>query len=133
MIRVILLSCLFWCSSLFVCAQTLPAIYTQLKKFHNDANYEACIKLEKQVETFALSRKDTLATNSYFYLGNAFNQLGEIEKAIPLWEKQKTLLAELNIQDEYSTMVFNLANLYMQSGNYAKAGEMADELIKADR
>jgi CHAT domain-containing protein/tetratricopeptide (TPR) repeat protein len=114
-------------------AQTIPQIYRDLEKQYNNGDFEACVKLEKKVEAFASVRKDTLATNSYFYLGDAFNQLGEIEKAILLWEKQKDLLGELNINEEYSTMLFNLANLYLQSGNYVKAGVMADQLIAADR
>ena len=125
-------------------AQGLPKVYLALEKHYAESDFEACVKLESQVEIFAASRKDTLATNSYFYLGDAFNQLGQVKKAILLWEKQIGLLkeldvkekynpGELNVKEEYSTMLFNLAGTYLQAGDYQKAGERADQLIKADR
>jgi CHAT domain-containing protein len=116
-----------------IAAQQLPKIYQDLENHYNNGEYEACIKLEQKVEAFASSRKDTLATNSYFYLGEAFNQTGDLEKAIGLWEKQVKLLGELKIKDEYSMMLSTLANMYLQTGNYNRAGETADKLLIADK
>jgi CHAT domain-containing protein/tetratricopeptide (TPR) repeat protein len=114
-------------------AQNLPKIYNELESLYNIGDFEACIKLEKKVELFAFSRKDTFATNSYYYLGDAYNQLGDFEKAIPLWEKLKDLLKELNIPDQYSMTLYNLADIYQRNGDYAKAGITADQLIVADK
>jgi CHAT domain-containing protein/Flp pilus assembly protein TadD len=114
-------------------AQQLPPIYKDIENHYNNGDYEACAKLEAKGVAFASNRKDTLATNVYFYLGDAFNQLGSIEKAITFWEKQKDLLGELKIDDEYSIMLYNLADLYLKTGNYAKAGTVADQLLAADK
>src|SRR6478609_1569581 len=135
---------LLWSSAHHSVAQKPPKVYQDLEKHYNENNFEACVKLESQVEAFAATRKDTLAANSYFYLGDAFNQLGQLQKAIVFWEKEKTLLGELDVKDkyeegefnfkeEYSTKLYYLSDLYLQIGNYQKAGEMADQLIKADR
>ncbi|HEY5823522.1 MAG TPA: hypothetical protein VIT44_04110, partial [Cyclobacteriaceae bacterium] len=82
---------LFWSVASHSLAQTLPKVYLTLEKYYNESDYEACVKLESQVEVFAASRKDTLAANSYFFLGDSFNQLGQVKKAIVLWEKEKDL------------------------------------------
>src|SRR4051812_38896913 len=108
----LLLNFLLWCHVFDVSAQGVPKIYQQLEKHHNEGDFEACIKLENQVELFAASRKDTLATNSYFYLGNSFNQLGQIQKAILAWEKQKDLLKELDVKEKYSPGELNVKEEY---------------------
>ncbi len=130
--------------SVNICVAQTPKIYIELEDHYLKSDFEKCVSLEKQVETFSATRKDTLAANSLFYLGYAFVQTGQLEKAIPLWEKEVVLLkeldvkekyaeGELNIKEEYSIMLFNLADLYLQAGNYAKAGELADQLIKTDK
>jgi CHAT domain-containing protein/lipopolysaccharide biosynthesis regulator YciM len=125
-------------------AQQVPKAYYDFEKHYYESDFEACIRMEKQITPYALSRKDTVAANIYFFLGDAFKESGEIERAIFYWEKERTLLGELdvketyeegelNIKEEYSTKLYYLSDLYLQSGNFVKAGELADLLIKADK
>src|SRR6478736_10558080 len=141
---VLLVVLLLWSSFKLCVAQNIPKVYQNLEKHYNASEFEDCIKLESQVVAFAETRKDTVAANSYFYLGDAFNQTGQLQKAIVFWEKERALLGELDVKDkyeegefnfkeEYSTKLYYLSDLYLRTGNYPKAGEMADQLIKADR
>ena len=116
-------------------AQSLPEIYQDLELHYNDENFEACIKLEKDVELLAKTQRDTIVANSFFYVGDAHNQLGDINKAISWFEREKVLRAELGLMetDAFSGSLYNLAFLYMKAGNYNQASLMADQLISNDR
>lgn len=116
-------------------SQQLPAVYEALEKHYHQNAFEACIKMEKEIQTFTHNRLDTLASNSFFYIGDAYNQLGEIKKALLFFElEKKTLYAlSLNHTPDYSNSLNNLAYLYLQEGNYVQAGNAADELILNDR
>ena len=59
-----------------------PDVYVQLEKHYHAGAYEACVKIVKQVEAFAKSRMDTLVANSFFYLGDSYNQTGDLKKAL---------------------------------------------------
>ena len=115
--------------------QQLPAVYEALESNYNKNAFEACIKLEKQVEAFAHDRLDTLASNSFFYIGDAYLQSGDIAKALLFFERENNLLRQLGRQhtEDYSNSLNNLAYLYLQAGHYAQAGTTADELIANDQ
>lgn len=121
--------------SVHVCAQNIPDAYQQLEKSYNNSEFEACIKLTREIETFSLNRIDTLAANSLFYLADAHNQLGDLDKALGFFEREMSIRAKLSATDgfSYSNSLYNLTYLYLQAGKYAKAGVMADELITNDK
>jgi CHAT domain-containing protein/tetratricopeptide (TPR) repeat protein len=114
-------------------SQEVPRIYTDLETSYNNNEFEACIKLAPQVETFSANRSDTLAANSFFYVGDAYVQLGDFEKSIPYREREKNLRSKLGDTEYYSISLYNLASVYRQAGHYAKAGTVADELLVTDK
>ncbi len=111
----------------------VPKLYTTLENHFNKNEFEACVKLENDITKFSQQRKDTLATNSMYYLADAHYQLGELDKAILWREKQRDLLKELKLDESYSTSIFNLTYLYLEAGLYDKAGIAADELLATDK
>lgn len=115
--------------------QQLPAVYEALQKHYDENAFEACIRMEKQIEAFTHNRLDTLSSNSFFYIGDAYNQLGQIKKALYYFELERQTLVSLGLThtSDYSNSLNNLAYLYLQDGNYARAGSTADELIINDR
>ena len=115
--------------------QEQPAVYLELERNYNENSFEACIRMAKQVQSFTHNRIDTLAANSFFYLGDAYNQVGETRKALHYFELQKETLATLKLERtaDFSNTLNNLAYLYLQEGDYAKAGAIADNLIANDR
>lgn len=129
------------CLFIFVIGFAFPlwsqpsSVYATLEENYNQNAFEACIAMEKQVQAFADNRLDTLVANSFFYLGDAYNQLGEIEKALAWFEKEKTARYALQLgqTEDYSNSLNNLAYLYLTHGDYALAGKAADELLAVDR
>lgn len=115
--------------------QEQPAVYLELERNYNENSFEACIRMAKQVQSFTHNRIDTLAANSFFFLGDAYNQIGETRKALHYFELQKEILATLKLQHttDFSNTLNNLAYLYLQEGDYARAGSIADNLIANDR
>lgn len=115
--------------------QQAPEVYQTLERRYQQDAFEDCIALEKQVEAFNKNRLDTLAANSFFYLGDAYNQLGETRKALFYFERERQTLQAIGMTqtDDYSNSLNNLAYLYLQNGNYKAAGTTADALISGDR
>lgn len=125
---------LFFISVGVAFGQQLPKIYLDTETHYLNGDFEACAKLEAQVEKFGNSRKDTLSANTFFYLSDAFFQLGSQDKGMLYAKKVNDVLKQTGIDQKYvSTMLFNLADLYTVSGKYSEAGEMAEELLKTDR
>ena len=122
-------------SCLSAYSQQQPNVYVQLEEHYNADSFEACIKMAKEVDAFTRNRLDTVAANSFFYLGDAFNQTGDIKRALHYFELEKqTLLAlGLNRTTDFSNSLNNLAYLYLQDGNYRNAGAIADQLLENDR
>jgi CHAT domain-containing protein/Flp pilus assembly protein TadD len=114
-------------------SQEVPEIYTQLETRYDKSEFGACVKLASEIETFSVNRVDTLVANSFFYLGDSYNQLGEVEKAIQYWEREKNLRSQLGDREYYSISLYNLASIYLQAGQYVKAGAIADELLVIDK
>lgn len=115
-------------------AQQGSDVYETLKKNYDRDAFEACIAMEKEVATFTRNRIDTLAANCFFYMGDAFNQAGDVEKALQFFEREKKALQALGMQrtDDYSNSLNNLAYLYLHAGDYENAGRTAAELIAND-
>lgn len=122
-------------SYLSLWGQHLPPVYVALETQYDQNAFEACLAMEKEVESFTRNRLDTLAANSYFMLGDAYHQLGEIDKALGYFERQKDMLTALHLTEtsDYSHALNNLTWLYLQRGSYEQAGHMADQLIVNDR
>lgn len=114
-------------------SQDIPELYAKIENSYNNGEFESLTKLASQIETFTTNRVDTFAANSYFYLGDSYHQLGKTEKAITYWEKEKNLRLVLGDQNYYSISLYNLASVYLQSGQYGKAGTIADELVVIDK
>lgn len=123
------------CGFISARAQEVPPVYQVLEKNYEVSAFEACVQMAKQVESFTSHRVDTLAANSFFYLGDAFHQLGETDKAISYFEREKKILYALGLRatEDYSYSLNNLAYLYLLQGNYGRAGSTADELLENDR
>ena len=122
-------------STITVWSQQIPPVYAALEKNYESNMFEACMRMEKQVESFAHGRLDTLVSNSFFYMAEAFNELGESKKAIAYFERARVTLKSLGLTGttDYSNSLNNLAYLYLQDGNYPQAATTADELLANDR
>lgn len=120
---------------LFLSAQEVPKLYTDLEKNYNEGQYDACVKLEKEVLALSNQRSDTLVANSFFYLGTAQLELGKTEKAIVFFEKEKKLRAQLGLTatEEYSNSLNNLVYLYYELGKYEESGKLLTELLSNDK
>ncbi|NBP67948.1 MAG: CHAT domain-containing protein [Cytophagia bacterium] len=116
-------------------AQSIPPLYQNIEKAYNDGDYAACLKYEKALSDLALQRTDTLIANAYFYLADASVQTGKIEKAIVLFEKEKSTREKLKLEntEDYSNTLSNLIYLYYEVGQYEKSGSALDLLIDNDK
>jgi CHAT domain-containing protein len=110
-------------------------IFNELEESYYNENFQNCIKFEKQIEQLSLNKKDTIAANAFSYLGDAFYQLGNTNRAIVWQEKEKTLREHLELQntDGYSVCLFNLANSYVEAHRDADAVATANLLVENDR
>jgi CHAT domain-containing protein/tetratricopeptide (TPR) repeat protein len=126
---------LLFCYSLAAQTQSVPKVYEELERNYEAQNFEACIKLEKDVELLARNQRDTIVANSFFYVGEAHHQLGSLDKAIAWFEKEKLLRSDLGLTntDEFSGSLYNLAYMYLEAGNYEQAAGFADQLIANDK
>ena len=122
-------------TSHFAFCQTVPPLYEELKRNYDAENFEACLKLENDVEALAHTRRDTVVANSFRFVGEAHYVLGETNAAIRWFEREKALRAELGLSetDDFSGSLYNLATLYLEEGNYDEAGGLAEQLIANDR
>lgn len=116
-------------------AQSQPSVYVELETYYNANSYDACVRMRKGVESFTRNRIDTLAANSFFYLGDAYHQIGDIDNALHFFELERKTLRALNLHrtTDFSNTLNNLAYLYLQAGHYNKAGLIADELLQNER
>ena len=130
---------LIYCSFLLighqVFAQSIPKEYTKLETSYNNSEFEACLKLTREIESVTANRFDTIAANSFYYLADANHQLGHLERALEFFEREKTVREKLVTEDaySYSNTLYNLAFLYLQAGNYSRAETIADQLIANDK
>lgn len=122
-------------SSSVVLGQKLPKVYTDIVEKYNEQNYETIIGLTKDVDILARSRKDTIVANSYYYIAHSYRNLGEPDKAVTWFEKEKVLRADLGLQEtsEFSGALYHLAIVYLEAGQYSKAEAMAADLIANDK
>jgi CHAT domain-containing protein/Tfp pilus assembly protein PilF len=113
----------------------VPKVYEDLERHYEAQNFEACLKLEKDVEVLAKTQRDTIVANSFFYVGEAHHQLGSLDKAISWFEREKVLRSDLGLMqtDAFSSSLFNLAYLYLEAGNYEQAAVFADQVIDNDK
>lgn len=116
-------------------AQDIPKLYLDIENNFNTENYEACAKMEKALAELALQRNDTLVANAYYYIGLSNSMLGKTEKAILLFEKEKTVRESLGLQntEDYGNVISNLVGLYFEIGNNEKAASMAYQLLENDK
>jgi CHAT domain-containing protein/Tfp pilus assembly protein PilF len=116
-------------------AQDVPPIYYQLESNYEKSEFDACIKLAKDIDRMTASRLDTVAANSLFYLADSYLQSGDQKMAVTYFEKEKVMRSKLPMGDgiNYSTSLFNLAYAYLEAGQYTNAGATADELLAHDR
>jgi CHAT domain-containing protein/Tfp pilus assembly protein PilF len=114
-------------------SQDIPDFYFQIDSLYAKNKFQECIALEAQVEAFIQQRKDTLGNNVIVYLADSYHQLDNPAKAIEWSEKQHTYLANTSLLEEFSIALFNLGNLYLEVGDYIKAGKIADELLIIDK
>jgi CHAT domain-containing protein len=114
-------------------SQDIPAFYFQMDSLYAKNRFQECIALEAQVEAFIQQRKDTLGNNAIVYLADSYHQLDNLTKAIEWREKQHRYLANASLAEELSLALFNIRNLYLESGEYVQAGRIADELLTIDK
>ncbi len=121
------------CSFHFALSQS--AFYPTLAHNHKEGDYEACLKFVADVEKLSITNKDTLSANSFSFVGDAYYQLGKLDKALPWFEREKKLRAALGLTgtEEYSSTLYNLAYINLQAGHYPQAGIAADQLIENDK
>ncbi len=114
-------------------SQDIPAFYFQIDSLYAKNRFQECIALEAQVEAFIQQRKDTLGNNVIVYLTDSYHQLDNPTKAIEWSERQHAYLTNTSLLEELSIGLFNLGNLYLEVGDYTKAGKIADELLITDK
>lgn len=116
-------------------AQDIPKLYLDIENNFNTENYQACAKMEKALAELALQRNDTLIANAYYYVGLSNSLLGKFEKAISLFEKEKTVRESLGLQnsEDYGNVLSNLVGLYFETGNNEKAASLAYLLLDNDK
>lgn len=116
-------------------AQEIPKLYQDIENTFNSENYEACVKMEKALADFAQQRNDTLVANAYYYVGFANSMLGKTDKAIALFEKEKSVRESLSLQnsEDYSNVLSNLLGLYFEIGNNDKAVLLSNQLLENDK
>jgi CHAT domain-containing protein/Tfp pilus assembly protein PilF len=129
------LACTFLLTGTIGFSQNLPKVYTDIVEKYNEQNFESIIGLTKDVDLLAKNRKDTIVANSYYYIGNSYRNLGQPESAINWFEKEKVLRSDLGLKEtsEFSGALYNLALVYLEAGQYAKAETMAADLLTNDK
>jgi CHAT domain-containing protein len=116
-------------------SQTFTAAFQDLKQNYQKENFEACTRLSDEFQIFSKTHKDSLAARSFSYLGEAFFQTGNIDKAIYWFELEKDLRKVLLVTstEDYSTVLYNLSFLNLQAGHYQQALVEADQLIENNK
>jgi CHAT domain-containing protein/Tfp pilus assembly protein PilF len=122
---------LFICFTVF--AQDIPEIYWKVEERYNKSEFEACVALAGQVDQFVAGRVDTLAANTLFYVADAYNQVGESDKAIAYHVQEKNLWAQIGNLEYYGVSLYNLASVYLQAGKYGEASSVANELLTLEK
>jgi len=121
---------LFW--STYVNSQG-SGNYFSLENAYNSGEYEECIDLLDKHEAELITAKDSIAANTFFYVGDSYLALGDFEKALGYFENELELRNILENKEELSGTLYNLTYLYNELGYYNKAKEVSTRLIKLDK
>lgn len=129
----ILCFCVFLSSISY--AQTIPQVYQDLERSYEQQDFQACVNFVNEIESLAADHRDTLTVNSFFYIGDAYYQLGQLETAIQWFEREKELRSAIGMAntEAFSGTLYNLAFLHLQAGNFSEAGLLVGELLENDR
>lgn len=133
--KVYTLSLFFLCIAIISKTQPRSQVIEEIEHHYENGNYETCLKLIPAIEELSRSQRDTTLADSYFYIADAYSQSGNLPKAVWWFERENNLRTELNQAgtESYSASLYNLAEIYLQTGAYDKAGLTANKLIQNDR
>ncbi|MEM9328828.1 MAG: tetratricopeptide repeat protein, partial [Bacteroidota bacterium] len=109
-------------------------LYNQLESFYEKADYSGILDKEDAIRESFFPKEDTLTALMYSFLGEAYLfELGEYETAIDFYQQELDLRTSLNISktsDTYVTLVFNLATLQDEVGNYDASEALYRNLLR---
>ena len=85
--------------------------YLSLENAYNSGEFEDCIKLLDKHSAELTTAKDSIAANTYFYVGDSHLALGDLDKALLNFEKELELREYLGNKGEISGSLYNLTYL----------------------
>lgn len=116
-----------------VLAQT-SSLYNEVSKLYDAEDYKAIIKRESAILAFVKDKTDTLATNLYFYLGDAYLKRNKLEKAILYFEKEREVWETSSTTSaEYANCLFNLTYVYYRANDIEKGKVVGTLLLDIER
>lgn len=109
--------------------------YQQLDSLYHAGDMAGCLQLENGIVGLIGQRQDTLVANVYFYLGDAYREGYETEKALAYFEREKVLRENLLPLDAsgYSNALFNLMYTYFLNGDLRSAMNAGEALLAYDQ
>lgn len=98
-----------------------------LAKAHN---WQGLSAMDDEAMQTAKNVRDTvpgMAGDIYFQLGEAYRGLGQMERAITMYEQEKAIMQEVGDRDGLASASNNVGNCYMWLGQYDNAIEMHEQ------
>lgn len=107
--------------------------YQEAEAFHEEENYEAVLEKEADLYKLIASIPDTALANVYYFLGDSYYYLGELEEALVYFEKEKVIRAKQGTDNEdYEALLSSLAAVYREAAQYRKALDTYKEMRQLD-
>lgn len=107
-------------------------LYLKLEDYYAEADYDKILKAEPDIESFFFYKQDTLTALMYSFLGESYYfGLGDAVAGISFYQKEydlRKILPESKDKD-ITDLVFNLATLMDETGQYSDAEALYLELI----
>jgi CHAT domain-containing protein/Flp pilus assembly protein TadD len=112
----------------------LMDIYKKAELAFKEENYEQILGLEKRIIALTSSKKDTLSSNLFGWLGEAFLMTGSHKPALSYYEKELEIRRDLfpGRDPLLGDILSNMVYIYVEIGKYAQAEKLYLELIGLD-
>lgn len=107
-------------------------LYNKLEEYYAEADYDKILKAEPDIESLFFYKQDTLTALMYSFLGESYYfGLGDAVAGISFYQKEydlRKILPESKDKD-ITDLVFNLATLMDETGQYSDAEALYLELL----
>ncbi len=107
--------------------------YHRIEQAYESGEYQKCIALTNKYKKELTTAKDTIAANTFFYLGDSYLLEGDDKLAVANFEKELALREILGDNEELSGTLYNLMYLYNDLGNYTEAKQTGLRLLEVDK